>query len=127
MPGIVKLDTKGLAELIDNINNNGGDATELENIMGEIVEDENARRPVKRREASLRITVEGPTTEERLEAEVGELFPGGIITGEILEKCIEMDGKYTLEELREMCREAGLSLSGAKKELAAKLIAKGVL
>jgi len=26
-----------------------------------------------------------------------------------------------------MCREAGLSLSGAKKELAAKLIAKGVL
>ncbi|GAI94200.1 unnamed protein product [marine sediment metagenome] len=43
-----------------------------------------------------------PTTEEYLEAEVGELFPGGIITGEILEKCIEMDGKYTLKELRDM-------------------------
>ena len=32
-----------------------------------------------------------------------------------------------LDELREMCREAGLSMRGAKKELAAKLIAKGVV
>ena len=126
MPGIVKLDKKGLAELINNIKDNGGDTTDLDNMMREVIEDERARRPVRRRETSLRILVEEPTTEERLEAEVGELFPGGI-TGEILEKCIEMDGKYTLEELREMCREAGLSPSGDKKTLAGKLIAKGVL
>ena len=126
MAGVVKLDKKGLVELIDNIKSSGGDTMDLDNFMSEIVEDENAQRPVRRRETALRIMVEEPTTEERLEAEVGELFPGGIITGEILEKCIEMDGKYTLKELRDMCREAGLSLSGAKKELAAKLIAKGV-
>jgi len=34
-----------------------------------------------------------------------------------------MDEKYTLAELKKMCVEAGLSPSGHKKELAAKLIA----
>jgi len=125
MAGVLKIDKRGLAELIDNMKSSGGDTTELDNLMSEIVEDENAQRPVRRREAALRILVEEPTTEERLEAEVGELFPGGVITGEILAQCIEMDGKYTLEELRDMCREAGLSLRGAKRELAAKLIAAG--
>ncbi|MBA7540428.1 hypothetical protein ES705_32725 [subsurface metagenome] len=91
--------------------------------MSEVIEDENNGRPV-RREAAMRVLVEEPTTAERLEAEVGELFPGGIITGKILAECIEMDGKHTLKELRDMCQEAGLSPSGAKKELAAKLIAR---
>ncbi|GAJ09794.1 unnamed protein product [marine sediment metagenome] len=93
--------------------------------MSEVIEDERLRRPVKR-ETAMRVLVEEPTTEERLEAEVGELFPEGIITEGILAECIEMDGKYSLEELRNMCREAGLSPSGHKKELAAKLLAKGV-
>ncbi|MBA7676822.1 hypothetical protein ES703_85067 [subsurface metagenome] len=56
---------------------------------------------------------------------MGELFPGGI-TGKVLADIIEFDRNHTLAELREMCREAGLSPSGEKKELAAKLIAKGV-
>ena len=126
MPAVVRLDKRGLGALIDSIKANGGDATELDNLMAEVNEDENARRPVRRMGNPLRILVEEPTTEERLEAEVGELFPGGVITEKILAECIEMDGKYTLEELRDMCREAGLSTRGAKKELAAKLIAKGV-
>jgi len=126
MPGIVRLDKKGLNDLIGNIKSNGGDTSELDNVMSEVIEDERMRRPVRRREAALRIMVEEPTTAERLEAEVGELFPGGIITEPILAQCIEMDGKYTLKELRDMCREAGLSSSGDKKELAAKLIARGV-
>ncbi|MBA7644865.1 hypothetical protein ES703_52612 [subsurface metagenome] len=125
MGAIVRLDKKGLAELIDSIKANGGDTTELDNMMAEVIEDENARRPVRRMSNPLRVMVEEPTTQEYLEAEVGGLFPGGI-TEPILEKCIEMDYKYTLKELRDMCREAGLSLSGEKKELAAKLIAKGV-
>ena len=126
MPGVVRLNKQGLNDLINNIKNSGNNPPpELENIMSEIIEDERFRRPVRRREAAVRIEVEEPTTEERLEAEVGELFPGGI-TGKILAECIEMDGKYTLEELRDMCREAGLSTRGAKKELAGKLIAKGV-
>jgi len=125
MPAVIRIDKKGLNELIDNVRASGGNPGELEDLLGDVIEDERNHRPVKR-ERAMRILVEEPTTEERLEAEVGELFPGGI-TGEILEKCIEIDGKYTLQELRDMCREAGLSLSGAKKELAAKLIAKGVL
>jgi len=126
MAAIVRLNKQGLKDLLNNIKENGGNPGELENLMGEVIEDERMRRPVRRRERDVRIMVEEPTTEERLEAEVGELFPGGIITGKILAECIEMDGKYTLEELRKMCREAGLSPSGDKKTLAAKLIAKGV-
>ena len=127
MPGIVRLNKKGLSDLIDNIKASGNDPPpELDDMRSEITEDERMRRPVKRKERTLRVMVEEPTTAERLEAEVGEFFPGGIITGEILEKCIEMDYKYTLPELRRMCVEAGLSPGGAKKELAAKLIARGI-
>ena len=125
MSRVVKVGKEGLAVLIENIKNNGGDATELEGFMSEMDEDERVHRPAKRREASLRIIVEEPETEERLEAEVGELFPKGI-TGKVLSDVIEMDRTYTLAELREMCRKAGLSPSGHKKELAAKLIAEGV-
>ena len=124
MPAIVRLDKKGLNDLINNIKEQGGNPGELEDLMGEVIEDERMRRPVIRRERAVRIMVEELTTEERLEAEVGELFPEGI-TGKVLAQCIEMDEKYTLAELRKMCVEAGLSPSGHKKELAAKLIAKG--
>ena len=124
MPAIVKLDKKGLAELIDNIKVNGGDATELDNLMAEVIADGNARRPVRQQSPPLRTLVEEPTTEERLEAEVGELFPGGI-TGKVLADVIEFARDRTLEDLKKMCREAGLSPSGHKKELAAKLIARG--
>jgi len=125
MPAIVRLDKKGLAELIDNIKANEGDTTELDNMMSEVIEDENARRPVRRMNNPLRVLVEEPTTEERLEAEVGELFPGGI-TEPILAEVIEYARDRTLEELKKMSREAGLSPSGHKKELAAKLIVRGI-
>ncbi len=124
MPAIVRLTKQGLNDLINNIKESGGDPGELEDLMGEVIEDERMRRPVRRRERALRIMVEEPTTEERLEAEVGELFPEGL-TGKILAECIEMDEKYTLADLRKMAIEAGLSPGGHKKELAAKLIAKG--
>ncbi len=126
MPAIVRLNKQGLTDLINNLKVSGGDTTDLDNLMSEIIEDERLRRPVRRRETALRVMVEEPTTVQRLEAEVGELFPGGIITEPILAECMEMDYKYTLEELRNMCREAGLSPSGHKKELAAKLIARGI-
>ncbi|MBA7610431.1 hypothetical protein ES703_17639 [subsurface metagenome] len=125
MPSIVRLDKKGLAELIDSIKENGGDTSELENLMAQVTEDERARRPVRRMGNPLRILVEEPTTEERLEAEVGGLFPGGITRG-VLADVIEFDRNHTLAELKKMCVGAGLSPSGHKKELAAKLIAKGV-
>ena len=46
-----------------------------------------------------------------------------VCTGHILAMCIEYDAKYSLRELRTICVEAGLSPSGHKKLLAAKLIA----
>jgi len=125
MPAVVRLNKKGLADLIDNIKTSGGDAAELENLMAEVNEDENARRPIRRMGNPLRIIVEEPTTEERLEAKVGGLFPGGI-TGKVLADVIEFDRNHTLAEIKEKCVEAGLSTSGSKKELAAKLIARGV-
>ena len=125
MAGIVRLTKSGLSDLINNIRESGGDTTELDNLMAEIIDDENNKRPVRRRETSLRIRVEEPTTEERLEEEVGELFPGGI-PGKTLAEIIEFDRNHTLAEIKKMCVEAGISPSGAKKELAARLIAKGV-
>jgi len=126
MPGLLKLTKQGLNDLINNIKESGGDTSELDDLMGEVIEDERMRRPVMRRERAVRIMVEEPTTAERLETEVGELFPGGIITGKILADVIEYARGYTLEELKAKCKEAGLSPSGHKKELAAKLMAKGV-
>ena len=126
MPGIVRLTKSGLNDLINNIKEHGGNPGELEDLMSEIIEDERMRRPIVRRERALRFIVEEPTTEEFLEAEAGELFPGGTITGQILAECIEMDGKYTLKELKQMCIDAGLSPSGEKKLLAARLIARGI-
>ena len=49
-------------------------------------------------------------------------FPGGV-SADILAICIEYDGKYSLTGLRKICVEAGISPSGHKKLLAAKLIA----
>ncbi len=41
------------------------------------------------------------------------------------DKIIEYDMQFNLEELRQQCKDAGLSISGDKKMLAAKIIAKG--
>jgi len=43
-----------------------------------------------------------------------------------LESVVDYDRRYTLEELREMARREGLSPSGSKKGIAARLIARGV-
>ncbi|GAI33028.1 unnamed protein product [marine sediment metagenome] len=125
MPAIVRLTKQGLNDLINNIKEQGGDPGELEELLSEVVENEKSQNPVKPRPRTLTIVAEEPTTVERLEAEVGELFPGGI-TEAVLADVIEYAREYTLEELKAKCKEAGLSPSGHKKELAAKLMAKGV-
>ncbi len=48
------------------------------------------------------------------------------VAGPKLESVVEYDRRYTLEELREMAKQEGLSPSGSKKEIAARLIARGV-
>lgn len=59
-----------------------------------------------------------PAGAKRL-SEMRALFPGGIP----LDKIVDYDFRYTLKELRETCRKAGLTVSGDKKMLAARLIA----
>lgn len=117
----LRLNARQLCELIEQIEASGGDATELRREL-EALEPEVKRVPRTRRDLREE---EEETTEERLARRVGYLFPDGI-TPELIAKVIEADGNHSLKELGAMCREAGLSLSGDKKELAAKLIAKEV-
>jgi len=120
MPSIVRLSPKELDELIESIEAEEGDATELIKLRNEFTEAQ-PQRPVRRQAISV-LSREEETTQERLNREAGDLFSGGV-SGDILAMCIEYDAKYSLKELRKMCIEAGLSPSGHKKLLAAKLIA----
>ena len=121
MPGEVRLNQKEFEGLIEQIEAQEGDATELKKLRGEVAEEERVRPPARRVEAPPLARAE-LTTEERLNLEAGELFPGGI-TADILAILIEYDRKHSLADLKAMCVEAGLSPSGHKKLLAAKLIA----
>ena len=71
----------------------------------------------------MRVEEDEETTEERLIRRVGYLFPSGIP----FKKIYDYDYRFTQNELKEQCRKAGLGVSCDKKELAAKLIAKGIL
>jgi len=113
---------KELLELIESMEAAGRDATELRREL-ETPEPEVKRVPRNRIDLK---DEEEETIEQRLARRVGYLFPDGI-TPELVAKVIEIDRNHRLKELRAMCKEAGLSLSGDKHELAAKLVAKGVL
>ena len=63
------------------------------------------------------------TPEEQLRKRVGDLFPGGLPW----EKIVAYDEKYTVRQLKQMCREKGLPTSRDKKELIALLIFHGYL
>jgi hypothetical protein len=56
------------------------------------------------------------TTEERLQAEFGD------IDADIITQAIHMDELYSMEQLREMCLKRGLAVSGHKKQLATRII-----
>ena len=123
MPAIARLSRNELAEMIETVEAEGGDATELKNLLAQVNEDARLKQPVRRRYTPSPILREGePTTEERLSEEAGDLFSDGV-SGEILGMLIEYDKNHSLRELRTMCVEAGLSPNGHKKLLAAKLIA----
>ena len=68
MPGIVRLSTKELNELIEVTEAAEGDATELKRLLAEVTEDERPRKPESRREWPLAAREGGMTTEEHVEA-----------------------------------------------------------
>ena len=61
--------------------------------------------------------------QERLQREIGHVFPNGI-TDTIFHFCAAFDG-YNIPKakLEEMCKKAGISHTGEKKLLAARLLA----
>lgn len=120
MPAVVRLSKKELIDLIEETEAAGVDATEFRGLLAEVEEEEQLEKPA-RPAIPLRAGME-ETTEERLIRETAYLFPQGI-SSSMMEQLIEYDLKYSLEELRQMCVEAGLSPGGHKKLLAAKLLA----
>ncbi len=111
----VNLNRRELLGLIESIETGGGDATALRREL-EALEPEGKRPPHK----NSRFREEEETVEERLTRRVGDFFPNGIPLQEIL----DYDYRFSLNELREQCRELGISICGDKKALAAKLIAR---
>jgi len=121
MPGLVRMNRQQLVDLIDSVEEAGGEASELRTFLVQVAEENQQKANASRRSVSP-VGVEEPTAQERLEFEVGYLFPAGV-NDDVMTKLIEFDLNYSLEQLREMCVEAGLSPSGYKKLLAAKLLA----
>ena len=112
----MRLNRKQLLELIESIEAAGGDASVLRREL-EALGPEVKRVPPRR---GARVDEEEETMEERLNNRVGDLFPNGIPLQEIL----DYDYRFTLDELKARCRDLGIGISGDKKELAAKLIAR---
>jgi len=129
MPSTIRLDKNQLNSLIENVRANGGDSHELERLLEEVEAEERRAKPERPRARSRRPRMETDEEEEtlleRLSREVGYLFDDDI-TDELLEEIIAYDRDHTLAELKEECQEAGLSTSGHKKKMAARLIAARV-
>jgi len=123
--GKLSLNRKELIELIDSIEAGGGDATDLRRELKALEPEAKETKAAPRKRRYFRDEGE-ETVEDRLARRVGYLFPAGI-TPELVSRIIEADGSHSLKDLSAMCKEHGLSLSGDKKELAAKLIANGNL
>jgi hypothetical protein len=121
----IRLNRNQLLELIGAIEDNGGDASQLKQEL-ELLGPEQDSRPRTRGRGLRYRDEEEPTTAERLNHRVGDLFDGGV-NDNLLTRLIELDGTYSLKELKSMCIVAGMSGGGDKKELCAKLLARGIL
>jgi len=114
----LRINAKQLRDWIEEIEANGGDATVLSREL-ESLKPEAKRVPPTRRDLRFR-DEEEESCEEYLTRKVGDLFPDGLPYEEIL----DYDRRFNKIELVAQCRRAGVSVSGDKKVLAAKLIAK---
>jgi len=125
MPSVIRLNRNQLLELIESIEAGGGDATALRCELEALGSDQDSRTRTPRQGSRFE-NKEEPTTADRLNYRVGDLFAGGL-SDDLLAKLVDLDRNHSLKELKAMCMETGLSASGDKKELAAKLVAKGIL
>jgi len=124
---MARLSREDLVELIEATEAEGNDATELRNFLAQSPDEGMPRQPARQGggRSGGRSVIEGEEPlRDRLNREVGDMFEGGV-TDELEARFIDMDGNYSIKQLQTMCREAGLSPNGHKKQLAAKLIAHG--
>ena len=122
---MTRLSRKELIELIEVTEAAGNDATELRNLLAQLPDEGGPRQPARQGGGRTVIEEEEPLR-DRLNREVGDLFDGGI-TDELEARFMDMDGNYSIKQLQDMCKEAGLSPNGHKKLLAAKLIAHNAI
>ena len=126
MAGTVNMTMGQLNDLIENVKANGGNSEELEGLLSEVEAEERQTRPGQPRARRERprgdLDEVEETTQERLSREVGYLFPDGI-TDELFEEINAYDRDHRGPELKKECQEAGLSTSGHKKKMVARLIA----
>ena len=125
MSSALRLDKQGLIDLIDNIEAGGGDATALRRELETLGPDQDSRTCTHRHGTRVN-SEEELTTAERLNNRVRDLFADGL-SDDLLARLVDLDRNHSLKELKAMCVEAGLSAGGDKKELCAKLVAKGIL
>ena len=125
MSSALRLNKQGLIDLIDKIEAGGGDATALRRELEALGPDQDSRTRTRRRGSRFN-NEEEPTTAERLNNRVGDLFTDGL-SDDLVTRLVDLDRNHSIKELKAMCVEAGLSAGGDKKELAAKLVAKGIL
>ena len=96
----LRLNKQGLIDLIDDIEAGGGDATELRCELEALGSDQDSRT---RRHGSRFNNEEEPTTAERLNNRVGDLFTDGFSDG-LLDRLVDLDrnhsliGTYTLRD-----------------------------
>ena len=126
----LRLGKKELIDLIDQIEAGGGDASQLRQEL-EILEAESApaqnhyNHRTSPRGRAIDLDGAEETIADRLSRRVGDLFSGGV-TEALVADLVELDRNHSLKELKCICVENGLSPSGDKKELCAKLVAKGI-
>jgi len=129
MTGVIKMNRSQLQSLIDETRSNGGDTGELEGLLleveAEVGQTKQEQPRARRGGARTELEAEEETMEERLNNRAGHLFPGGIY-GELLEKIVDIDRSYSMQDLRQLCVANGLSSGKEKKVMAAMLLARNI-
>ena len=115
----LRLTRRELVELINSMESFDQDTAHLRALLTSLPPERASQRlsPFRDEEVS---------TADYLDLKVGDLFPNRV-DDDVLAQLIEIDGQYTLGELRAMCKQAALSTGGDKKILAAKLLAGGFI
>jgi hypothetical protein len=100
MPPVVRLNRNQLIEWIEAKEAGGGDATILRRELETLGPDQDSRTRTHRQSSRFN-NEEEPTTAERLNNRVSDLFPDGLSDG-LLAKLVDLDRNHSLKDLKAM-------------------------